>query len=444
MTSIGRLVLRPLVLLGVLLVVSTASRAAWLGEPPTLVSDEIFYVNAARHIASFPPGPGDIYAPRALGRDPNFEHPPLAKVIIAGSMKVLGNKSLAWRIPSVAFGTLAVGLVYWLARSVGASGWTSLGAAALMATDNMTLAYGRFATLDIFVVAFMILGVGLYLRDRPWLAGVALGVGACTKLIGLSALAVVGVMEVLRRAQRHRELKPVGAESPVARPAAARTATSRLAACGLAALVTYLGLLGVLDRTVTDFGDPVTHTRQMLNYAERTTFQMEEQSRGTWTQGTLAPVVRPWEWFLNRGQIGMYHKEGAPPGQPGSERRLVLYEARMTPAILALALPALLLAAWRSWSRADDGSNLALAWCSAIFLLLVAVVLRGRISYLYYVVILLPGVYIAIARMFSEAVLPSFRGISPLRLSRALAVAYTVVMAASLVSLFPFRTWGGR
>ncbi len=422
-----RFLRNPLVLLVLLVVVSTGARGAWLSVPKTLAGDEVFYVNAARHIASFPSGADDSYALEPAALDPNFEHPPLAKMIIAGSMRLLGNNPVGWRLPSVVFGALAVALMYWLARTVGAGQWESLGAAGLMAADNMTMAYGRFATLDIFVVVFVMLGVGLYLRKHPWWAGVVLGVGACTKLIGLSALGVLGVMELLRRAQRRRGLRP-----DLRVPGADRLVVGRLAACALASVLTYLVVLGALDQAVTGFNDPVTHTRQMLNYAERTTFQLEAQSRGTWTQGTLAPVTRPWEWLLNRGSFGLYHKEAAPAGQPGSERQLVKYEARITPAIIWLALPALLLAAVRAWARADDVSNLALAWFSAIFVLLVAVVLRDRVSYLYYVVILLPGIYLALARAFTRRHVP-----------RLVSLAYIAAIVASVVAMYPFRTWGG-
>ncbi|MGQ0744475.1 MAG: phospholipid carrier-dependent glycosyltransferase [Acidimicrobiales bacterium] len=414
---------------------STASRAVWLGQPATLVGDEVFYVNAARHIASIPPGADDAYALEPLGLDPNFEHPPLAKVIMAGSMRLLGNTAVGWRLPSVIFGTLAVALIYWLARGAGAGPWESVGAAALMAADNMTLAYGRFATLDIFVVVFMMLGVGLYLRGHPWWAGAVLGLGATAKLVGLAAVVVLAVMEMLRRAQRRRGLapdRPAGSSASSSSSSSGAEVLGRLAACALVSAVTYLVVLGTLDQAVTRFDDPVTHTRQMLNYAERTTFALEAQSRGTWTQGTLAPVSRPWEWILNRGAFGLYHKEAAPPGQPGSERQLAKFESRITPAIVWLALPALLLAALRSWSRGDDVSNLVVAWFAAVFGLLVAVVLRDRVSYIYYVVILLPGVYVGLARLFSRRHVPW-----------PVSAAFVLVMFASTVALFPLRAWGG-
>lgn len=425
MPAVVRRVFHPLGLLVILLFVSTGARAVWLGEPHSLVSDEVFYVNAARHIASLPSGSDDAYGRAPAGVDPNFEHPPLAKFIIAQSLRLFGNHAFAWRIPSVAMGTVAIAALYWLARSAGSTQWEALGAAGLMAADNMTMVYGRFATLDVFVVCFMIVGIGLYLRDRPWAAGAVIGVGACTKLIGLSAILVVVVIEALRGRDMGNPC-PSGKDED-ARPR--RAAAGRLAACTFAAAIVFLVVLAALDHAVTRFPDPVTHTRQMLNYAERTTFQLEAQARGTWTQGQLAPVARPWEWLVNGGTFTLFHKEAAPPGQPGSERRVEVFQARVTPAILWLAVPAWLFAAVQALRRRDPRSILVAAWCSAVFGILVAVVLRGRITYIYYAVILLPGVYIGIARL-----------VAAFRFRRAATAVYIIVVAGFLVTMFPFRT----
>src|SRR5204863_4781122 len=92
-------------LLLVLLATSFALRMLWLAAPDgALIFDEKYYVNAARVILGIPPGQ-DTYTEDALGRDPNTEHPPLAKLLIAASMAVLGDNPYGWRIPSVAFGT---------------------------------------------------------------------------------------------------------------------------------------------------------------------------------------------------------------------------------------------------------------------------------------------------------------------------------------------------
>src|SRR5437588_4268428 len=105
----------PIALLAALCVVSVGARAAWLGAPcrsscsgasqRVLIFDEVYYVNAARVIAGIHPPPGSPYADSPLGVDPNSEHPQLAKLVMAGSIELLGDGSLAWRLGSLGFGT---------------------------------------------------------------------------------------------------------------------------------------------------------------------------------------------------------------------------------------------------------------------------------------------------------------------------------------------------
>jgi len=156
----------PLVLLAIVSLLSLAARVAWLAEPcrdpcrshadHLLVFDESYYVNAARVIAGLPPPPNENYADARLGDDPNAEHPQLAKLLIAGSIELLGDKPIGWRLTALVLGTAAILGMYALARAAGAGAWLALGAASLMAADNLLLVHGRIATLDVPVVAAMI------------------------------------------------------------------------------------------------------------------------------------------------------------------------------------------------------------------------------------------------------------------------------------------------
>src|SRR5437763_4020298 len=169
-------------LLVVVCVLSLAARAAFLGEPcrapcrsandHLVVFDEDYYVNAARVIAGIRP-PADVpYARAPLGVDPNAEHPQLAKLIIAGSIELFGDGPFAWRLGSLVMGTIAILAMFALVRAAGGGPWAALGAAALMAADNLLLVHSRIGTLDIYALAGMLVGAFLYLRGRPLLAGV--------------------------------------------------------------------------------------------------------------------------------------------------------------------------------------------------------------------------------------------------------------------------------
>ena len=56
----------------------------------------------------------------------------------------------------------------------------------------------------------------------------------------------------------------------------------------------------------------------------------------------------------------------------------------------------------------------------------------NRISYLYYMVIVLPAVYLAVARLLSHRTLP-----------RAVLAGYVCILGYWFEALYPFRTWSG-
>jgi dolichyl-phosphate-mannose-protein mannosyltransferase len=158
-------------LLAVVSLLSFGARAALLGQPcrtpcrtatdHVLVFDEIYYINAARRIAGVPVPRDQPYATAPSGVDPNAEHPQLAKLIIAGSIEALGDGPWAWRLGSLVFGSLAIVGMFSLVRASGGSRWLALGAASLMALDNLLLVHGRIGTLDVYAVAAMIWAVAL-------------------------------------------------------------------------------------------------------------------------------------------------------------------------------------------------------------------------------------------------------------------------------------------
>jgi dolichyl-phosphate-mannose-protein mannosyltransferase len=120
----------PIVVLSLILVFSLYARVADLSAPcskpcrtpgsHTLIFDESYYVNAARVIDGINPPAGASYHNAPKGKDPNAEHPQLAKLVIAGTIKLFGNTPLGWRVGSVLFGLIALAALY---ARVADSGW---------------------------------------------------------------------------------------------------------------------------------------------------------------------------------------------------------------------------------------------------------------------------------------------------------------------------------
>ena len=140
-----------------------------------------------------------------MGTDPNAEHPQLVKLIMAGAIELFGDGPFAWRIGSLLAGSIALLGMFALVRAAGGGPWTALGAATLMACDNLLLIHGRIGTLDIYAVAAMIWALTLYLRGSPLAAAVVLAIGSACKLVAPYLLAVLVLLELGRVILRARD-----------------------------------------------------------------------------------------------------------------------------------------------------------------------------------------------------------------------------------------------
>lgn len=430
----------PHALLGLVSLASLGARLWYLPNPAggarhasALIFDETYYVNAARVLLGIHPPAGAPYASALLGHDPNAEHPPLVKLLVALSMKVFGDNAWGWRAVPLLFGSLAILAVFWMVRSARGGPWLALGAASLMAADNLLLVHGRIATLDIVVVTLMVVAVALHLRERPLLAGLVLAAALCAKLVAVDVVFVLLLVEAGRVLLRDGD----GAR------------LSLLRARGLALLVTvvtgglgYLALLYGLDLVASPIGgagscatvaagfhNPIQHTDFMLCYATKLT------SPG----GPSGIASYPWQWLLDQQPIDYYKvvSNVVANGAVVATRPLVWFRGEINPAIITLALPALGLAVHNAWRRRDRAALLAVAWFLGTYVpFVVAAAPLGafgnRISYLYYMVVVMPAIYVAVAEMLSSRWLP-----------RAALLGYIAILGYWFVTLYPFQTWSG-
>jgi predicted membrane-bound dolichyl-phosphate-mannose-protein mannosyltransferase len=407
----------PVAGLVVVSVLSLTARAAWLSDPcanpcrgpsaHSLIFDEAYYVNAARRIDGIAVPAGQNYAGDPAGQDPNSEHPQLAKLVIAGAIELFGDGPFAWRIGSLLFGTLAILGMFVLAGASGASPWCSLLAATLMASDNLLLVAGRIGTLDIYVVAFMIWAAAMYLRGRPLVAGVLLGVGATAKLVAPYLLLVFALVELFRH-----------------RSAVLRAAARTLAIVTAVATAVYLAVLALFDRIAPPYdpqtgqtitGGPFAHTQRMLSYA----------AGQTSPNGPKGIASYPWDWLIDLKPINYLE---VTVSSSTSRTWTVHFLGLISPPILLFAVPALVLALWSGWRRSLDVDVVAVAWFLGTWLPFVALSLFWqRTSYLYYMVIVMPGIYLALARAFTRPWVPRW----------VLGGWLALVLAAAVV-LYPF------
>jgi len=446
----------PWLALAAISLVSLAARAAWLDAPchqpcrrgtdHVLIFDERYYVNAARVIAGIHPPPGSPYAGAPLGVDPNAEHTPLAKLIIAGSIELLGDRPLAWRLGSLVMGSLAILGMFALVRAAGAGRWVAVAAAGLMAADNLMIVHGRIATLDIYALAAMVWAAALYLRRRPLVAGVLIGVGLCAKLVaGEVLIALVLYEALLWRWGR-------GPTGPPVR---------RLAGAGAAAALTFLALLAGLEHFAPPYDPVARHLVTGGVWGEIhhiITYAAAQTSPG----GPHGIASDPWGWLVDYKPIVYLNINPARPA-PGLEHihPAVHFLGLISPPILLLALPALALAAFRvatvhapparsapagpppapspsspvaptrerppHAAAAAPLAALAVAWVAGTYLPFVLFSLAlARTSYLYYMVVVMPGLYAAVAWL-----LPAIRS------HRRLLCLWLGLLVAAAVLAYP-------
>jgi 4-amino-4-deoxy-L-arabinose transferase-like glycosyltransferase len=434
----------PLVLLAVVSVLSLAARTAWLGQPcrapcrsasdHLLIFDEAYYVNAARVIAGLTPAANQKYSRAPLGDDPNSEHPQLAKLVIAGSIELFGDGPFAWRLGSIVLGSLAILGLFVLVRSAGGGQWLALGAAALMASDALLLIHGRIGTLDIYVLPAMIWGAVLYLRGRPIAAGAVIGIGSCVKLVAPYVLLVLVLLEGLRL------LHTRGRKLPIARIAI------RLGACAASAAAVFVGLLAILDRVAPPYdattgkllaAGPFHHIAHMFSYA----------ASQTSPHGPQGIASYPWQWMVDYKPITYLNINPSHPS-PGltSVHPAAHFLGMISPPVMLLALPALVFVAWeagRGANRAGSPSGdadagvertagevpiLGLAWFLGTFVPFELLSLFwSRTSYLYYMVVVMPGIYLVLAYLVFRA-----------RRHRRLVALWMFSVLAAAVVMYPF------
>ena len=173
--------------------------------PEKFYFDEVHYVPAARQMLE-PVMPSPMLNPM---------HPPLAKQLIALSIRAFGDAPLGWRYPGVLFGSLAIVAMYLCGLALFASQGPAVATALLAFFNQMVFVQSRIAMLDIFALAFGLFAIAAFMhgyrKQRPhvWfaLAGLAFGMSIACKWSGLFALAIcIVIVAVVRLMQSWRTL----------------------------------------------------------------------------------------------------------------------------------------------------------------------------------------------------------------------------------------------
>ncbi|MBC7537392.1 MAG: glycosyltransferase family 39 protein [Bacteriovorax sp.] len=160
-----------------------------IGQPQSYNFDEFHYIPAAKAF---------------LDKGPilNTEHPPLAKIIIAQGILLLGDNPMGWRMMSSLFGALTLAGIYLWSLNLFASQRSALFAAIITAANQMLFVQSRIAMLDTFMAAFLVWAAytfSFWWRHREknyvlFLSSFFFGLATATKWFSVMPMGVVGLL----------------------------------------------------------------------------------------------------------------------------------------------------------------------------------------------------------------------------------------------------------
>lgn len=397
----------------ILFAVGLALRVLWLDKPEgSLIFDEKYYVNVARIILGLPHDP-DVYPDAPPGLDPNHEHPFLAKGLIALSMRLLGDNPWGWRVPSVVFGSLSLLLFYLLVKRVSGRPDLALLASFILNFDNLFYVHGRIATLDIFMLGFMLLGFYLYASGRYLLSALSLALSTLCKLGGLYGFAAIVAYHFLHELWGARG----GA-------AGGRVGWPRLfdwlERYTLVYAASGILLLTLMDRFWVGYSNPFDHMAFIYEYTKALTREVPEGIESY-----------PWQWLLNEVKIP-YLTVNVNVYQDGQLVRTypsIAFTGAMNPLLIYLAVPSVIYAAYSFYEDRRGYALLTVLWFASTYLPFYPMSIFGhRIMYLFYFLNTVPAVALGISHLILDQ-----------RPPRIIILAYCIAVLAGYYWMFPFK-----
>ncbi len=150
-------------------------RFAALGQPTTLVFDEVFYARGAYSLVTLGyegdwGGDNQDFAKgdySQLSDSGDYVvHPLVGKLLIGLGIQMFGPTPFGWRFMGALLGTVTVVVIALLARHLLRSTVWGATAGLLLAVEGTHIALSRAALLDIFLTFFVVAGFALLIVDR--------------------------------------------------------------------------------------------------------------------------------------------------------------------------------------------------------------------------------------------------------------------------------------
>ena len=303
----------------------------------------------------------------------NEEHPPLSKALIALGIMSFGDNGFGWRLPSVLAGTFTLVLVYLLTRRL-SDDKTAFLAAFLLGFENLWFTHSSIAMLDIVAFFFSTLGIYFVVRDRWWLAGIALGVGMLAKEVVLMVILAL-IPYVLLRQERWLS------------KAALKVTTKATSIFGILAALIFLAGLGVYDYAYQAFPSPLHHVARMIEVNQ------------SFDSPKVSDTVHPLRWFSGFPDSEYFTVQADVEG--GSIPRYIMQYSGQPNLVLLLFIWLAVPLVWPEVRKRHPLGLLALLLIGVPYLLFIMVA-HSRVTYPFYMLLFIPGVCMLSALALSK------------------------------------------
>ncbi len=355
-----------------LLLISFALHLFSIGFPSDggLIFDETYYVPAAENTLK--------------GIAANAEQMPLAKIMVALSIKIFGDYWFAWRFPILICCMISLYAFYLIAKQFMTERY-ALYAAALLSFDIIFFVHGSIFVLDMPSIAFGLLGIYLYLTKRYSWSAFSFAVSFLMYAVALLFLAAV----VLYHIFTHINLKKMAVHAnyrkfltflliflavsggglwlyeAVYKPSSATTITQNVA-------------VNVYENTNSSAVTTVTNTvnstsnKIMDNPISQLAFQWSYFSSLSTTLQTPASQYRPaWTWILPVGNsLNPPHYYTVAVTANGVTHTTIDWVSQITPFVEYFLIPILIVALIYTVSKRDkeNTGKFLIAWIFATFM----------------------------------------------------------------------------
>jgi dolichyl-phosphate-mannose--protein O-mannosyl transferase len=114
-------------------------------------------------------------------------------------MLLFGQNSFGYRIPGAVLGTLAVFMVYLIAKEIFKDEILSLLSAGFFSLDGLPLVMSRIGMNDSYLLFFSLLSIYLFIKKKNFFSALAFGLAISSKWSAIWAVPVLGILWLRRK-----------------------------------------------------------------------------------------------------------------------------------------------------------------------------------------------------------------------------------------------------